>query len=70
MSEKQKLKMIDAFDRREEDIQGDKDALLRKLGWTQRCDFPGSFWLWCKEINGTLVAVSADTALHMESNIY
>ena len=47
-----------------------KDKLLRKQGWDHRCGFPGGYWLWCKTINGALVATTRDLAVDIESHSF
>lgn len=44
-----------------------KERYLRQHGWEISCDFPGSIWLWCKDIRGRQIAVNMDVAYGMES---
>lgn len=42
---------------------------LKATGWERSCKFPGSTWLWTKEINGKVVAVDRAYAYSMQVQI-
>jgi len=53
-----------------DDLKYLKEAFLRERGWLSKCDSPGSYWYFEKEINGKRwVAFRADDAIDMQKNI-
>ena len=44
-----------------------QERFLRQRGWECSCDFPGSIWLWCKEIRGRQIATDMNYAYVIES---
>lgn len=74
MSETKTLKSfhdgLGEIEDKRQDLQFEKEALLRLFGWEIRCDLPGAFLLWCKSIQGERVCVDLDTAIRIESNLY
>lgn len=51
----------------EETLEDLQTQYLRKNGWTFSCDFPGSVWLWVKELpDGRIVGTVRPVAILMQ----
>lgn len=48
-------------------LQEMQERFLHQRGWETSCDFPGSIWLWCKEVRGRQIATDIGHAYGMES---
>lgn len=54
----------------EMEIEAQQDKLLREAGWEKSCDFPGSFWMWVKQLkDGRTLAVSMDHAMSIQRSL-
>ena len=71
VTENQLLKdnLYDEVEDKKRDLNNLKEGILRKHGWHHSCTFPGSFWLWVKEVKGETIATTMDVALNIEANM-
>lgn len=52
-----------------DEIETKRYDFLKARGWKHTCDWPGSIWLWSKEIKGQVVESDEKTAMHFERTI-
>ena len=53
----------------EEGIELRKSVYLRAAGWEHTSNTIGSYWMWCKEIEGRHYGCSLDNAFRIQSTI-
>jgi len=59
-------KSLDEIASEIEQLGFDQDRYLREHGWNYTSNTPGCFWLWTREWDGKVLAVSKELALRMQ----
>lgn len=62
-----KIKNFDDITFEKEQLDFMADDMLRKKGWKQTCDVPGSLWLWERKLSdGRVALVNKVSAIAMQ----
>jgi hypothetical protein len=65
----QALRQLQEIEALEQETERKTGQFLVNRGWKYVCNTPGSFWLWEKEIKGTIYRCPRDTATEIEIHL-
>ena len=64
------MRRASEFKHRQELLTEAAEKYLRKTGWNHRCDNPGSYWLWEKDIGeGRVILTDTKTAMSIQESL-
>lgn len=52
-----------------QDLEAKVQHYLRERGWAYECNFPGSYWLWVKQVGDRILAVQQDMAVEIQGHL-
>ncbi|KKK76328.1 hypothetical protein LCGC14_2864770 [marine sediment metagenome] len=55
LKETTKAERFEKIDKLAETLEYFKSGLLITYGWEYKCDFPDSYWRWCKAVRGVSI---------------
>jgi len=71
MNEQEFWKEMRAIKEDRINLEHRESVLLQLMGWENKCNTPGSVWLWHKRLkDGRIISVSQNAALRMQQFMF